>query len=205
MNGKEAVTKAREYLDQGHGVKLWAKDEEGDGLRVYPWDMFEQLLDGKEIGRGMKNARDYMENRFATRTEVFILSFEITPAHTGGQMPSATTTKPKAKAPAAATKTATKPTTAGGAEKSKEPTGTNPLTGERFSSIGNAVGLAVLAVKDPEAQLKAATKAFSEAFAKKKGKAPAAEEAEKRARSWVTFLRKKHPSLYPAVAESSKN
>lgn len=84
------------------------------------------------------------------------------------------------------------------APKAVKPRGnTDPKTGVKAGSIGHQIGLVILQFRGSKEELPAATKVMLEA-AKGKGKEIAPDYAEGRAKSWLQFLRKEHPSIYAA-------
>lgn len=72
----------------------------------------------------------------------------------------------------------------------------NPKTGCKEGSVGDKVGLAILAYKTEEKQLEAVKEVIKESF-KAKGKSTAEDAVERQAKSWIPYLRKLHPNVYP--------
>ena len=79
----------------------------------------------------------------------------------------------------------------------------NEKTGCKTGSVGDKVGTAILAYKTEEKQLEAVMEVIAESF-KAKGKSTAKDAVLRQAKSWIPYLRKLHPSLYPEAEKAAK-
>lgn len=76
----------------------------------------------------------------------------------------------------------------------------NPKTGVRPGSLGDRIGLAILAHKSEDGVLKAVEEVMA-TEAKRKGLSTAQDYIRSRSVSWIAFLRDQHEKLYPQPEE----
>jgi hypothetical protein len=80
----------------------------------------------------------------------------------------------------------------------------NEKTGCKEGSVGDKIGLAILAYKTEDKRVEAAVEVVTESF-KEKGKSVADKDfLLSKAKGWISYQRKLFPSLYPALEKVAK-